>query len=194
MTKKQHLDAAMASGETVVQFYSKSKDVADLGRLGEGPTDSSWDKLANFHPIEITVKNHTYPSVEHYFHAGKALCSNRPLCAQELEVAGGRIGQLSPLEAKKAGGKAGFARVGATLNVTTWLQTRDKAVARALKARAKVDPLFCRILLATRKRRLSLLHFERGGNKKLSGRICFKRNGKPSRSQPKETSRRTRRR
>jgi predicted NAD-dependent protein-ADP-ribosyltransferase YbiA (DUF1768 family) len=104
MTKKQHLDAAMASGETVVQFYSKSKDVADLGRLGEDPIDSSWDKLANFHRIEITVKNRTYPSVEHYFHVGKGLCSNRPQCAQEFEVAGARIGQLSPLEARKAGG------------------------------------------------------------------------------------------
>jgi predicted NAD-dependent protein-ADP-ribosyltransferase YbiA (DUF1768 family) len=76
----------------VVQFYSKSKDVADLGRLDEGPIASSWDKVANwrkvlsnFHPIEITVKNRTYPSVEHYFHAGKALCSNRPQYAQELK-------------------------------------------------------------------------------------------------------------
>ena len=57
----------------------------------------------------------------------------------------------------------------ATLDVRRWNHTRDKATARALKARAKSDPIFGKILRETHKRRLYLLHFERGGEKSYWG-------------------------
>ena len=121
----------------VIQFYSKSKDCDDLGSLGEGPEEkmqiSNWRKiLSNFHPSVITVQGNTFPSVEHYFHAAKYMCSNRPDYAKELQV-GGSVGSQSPLEAKRAGSKSGMTRVSATLDVRRWNHTRDKATARALK-------------------------------------------------------------
>ena len=187
--KKQRRDApaddAKTSGSkekaadedmTVVQFYSKSKDMNDLGKLGFGPPDpeldgiGNWRKiLSNFHNVHITVEGKTFPSVEHYFHAMKALCSDRPEYAQEFEV-DGSIGRKSPLDAKRAGSKSGFTKANnATLDVPRWIATRDKSVAKALKARAKSDPLFTKILLATKERRLFLLHFERGGAKSYWG-------------------------
>jgi len=171
------------STPVVVQFYSKSKDVDDLGTLGEGPVESlgipNWRKvLSNFHLINVTIKGKAYPSVEHYFHAAKAMCSTNPEFAKEFEI-GGTVGQKGPLDAKRAGSKAGFARAGAQLDVARWISQRDRCVARALRARARQDTLFRQILLTTHKRRLYLLHFERLGRKSYWGGSICKTTGKP---------------
>ena len=66
----------------VAQFYSKSKDADDL-ELGL----PNWRKiLSNFHPVTLVVDGREYPSVEHYFHAAKAMYSDKPDIATKFEV------------------------------------------------------------------------------------------------------------
>jgi len=87
--------ALLTTGATAV-FYSKSKDIDDLG-LGR----ADWRKvLSNFHPVELNVDGRRYPSVEHAFHAAKARCSSNPSAAAHFEV-GGSVPK-APLAAKKA--------------------------------------------------------------------------------------------
>jgi ribA/ribD-fused uncharacterized protein len=143
-------------GATVI-FYSKSADADDLA-LGV----PHWRKvLSNFHPVEIEVGGRRYPSVEHAFHAAKARCSNKPEVAAAFEI-GGSV-PANAAAAKKAGGRAGFAKMGATLDCAEWDRVRDDATMMALRARWLADPLFRHILLATRDLNLTLVHFERGG-------------------------------
>ena len=118
----------LPAGATAI-FYSKSKDVDDLG-LGR----ADWRKvLSNFHACEIELEGRRYASVEHAFHAAKARCSNKPSVAAAFEV-GGSVPR-DPAKAKRAGGRAGFARLGATLNVARWDTARDAATRAALRAR-----------------------------------------------------------
>ena len=147
----------------VAMFYSKSKDVDDLG-LGR----PDWRKvLSNFHPVEIEVVGRRYPSVEHAFHAAKARCSSNPEVARQFEV-GGSV-PSTPLGAKKAGGRAGFAKLGTELDETRWNAQRDAATMAALRARLACDSTFREILATVHSKQLRLVHFERGGAKSYWG-------------------------
>jgi len=155
----------------VAQFYSKSKDADDLG-LGR----PDWRRvLSNFHQVELVVEGRTFSSVEHAFHAAKARCSDKPSVAAAFEL-GGRVPK-DPLTAKKAGGRAGFKKLGATLDVARWDAERDGAVLAALRARFAVDSLFREILAACHAKELHLLHFERGGAKSYWGGSVRKADG-----------------
>ena len=139
----------------VKQFYSKSKDDDDLG-LGL----KDWRKrLSNFWPCVIVINGRKYRSVEHAFHAAKAYLSDKPEIALNFEC-GGSV-SASPGAAKKAGGRAGFARHGATLDMAKWDLERDGATMAALKARAHADDEYCNILRRTKELGVHLLHFER---------------------------------
>jgi len=139
----------------IVQFYSKSKDEDDLG-LGI----KDWRKrLSNFWPCTITVAGKRYASIEHYFHAAKALCSDKPAIAASWEL-GGNVGAC-PAAAKKAGGRGGFAKAGATLDMAKWETERDRATSVALRARVEADEQYALILRTVAHARLHLLHFER---------------------------------
>ena len=81
------------------------------------------------------------------------------------------------MQAKLAGSKTGFRRVGARLNVPKWNQQRDKYVARALRARARQDEQFRNILLETKRRNLYLLHFDRSGKRSYWGGSVNKTTG-----------------
>ena len=147
----------------VKQFYSKSKDDDDLG-LGL----KDWRKrLSNFWPCVIEIDGRKYPSVEHAFHAAKAYSSDKPEMAVHFEC-GGAVG-VSPAAAKKAGGRAGFARHGATLDCMKWDVERDGATMAALKARAHADDEYCSILRRPKELGLYLLHFERQASKAYWG-------------------------
>jgi ribA/ribD-fused uncharacterized protein len=155
----------------VVQFYSKSKGVDDLGAGG-----AAWRRtLSNFHPCELEVEGRRYSSVEHAFHAAKARCSSNPSAAAAFEV-GGSVAR-DPLAAKRAGGRAGFAKLGAVLDVVRWNKARDSATLAALRARYASDTAFREILAAVQARELYLLHFERGGAKSYWGGSIRKADG-----------------
>jgi predicted NAD-dependent protein-ADP-ribosyltransferase YbiA (DUF1768 family) len=148
----------------IAQFYSKSKDADDLG-LGI----PDWRKvLSNFHIV--TIEPHPgryYASVEHAFHAAKARCSNKPEIALEFEL-GGAVGK-TPLAAKRAGGRAAFERRGAALDRNKWDAERDRATLDALRSRLVVDSTFRTVLTEVHRRKIRLLHFERGGAKSYWG-------------------------
>ena len=151
-------------GATAI-FYSKSKDVDDLG-LGR----ADWRKvLSNFHPCELAMEGRRYASVEHAFHAAKARCSDNPSAAAAFEI-GGSVPR-DPAKAKQAGGRAGFARLGATLDVAQWARERDGATEATLRARFGCDAAFREILAACHKRQLKLLHFERGSSSYWGGSL-----------------------
>lgn len=167
--RRRKIAGSIADG-SLVQFYSKSKDVDDLG-LGM----AGWRKvLSNFHMGVISVNGKKYPSVEHYFHAAKAeIATNRPSTSVVFEV-GGTIGNLSALDAKKAGGKHAkkhFPSVQwpTTFNATAWDNARDKVTMRGLKAKLATDLQFRSILTELKRRKLRLLHFERGGARSYWG-------------------------
>merc|ERR1712146_659542 len=127
-----------------------------------------WRKrLSNFWPSVVVIDGRKYPSVEHAFHAAKALSSNKPEVALLFEC-GGRFG-ASPEAAKRAGGRAGFARLGATLDIVKWNLERDGATMAALKARAQADDEYRKILLRTKELGVHLLHFERQAKKAYWG-------------------------
>lgn len=169
--KKGAASAGILAHGAVAQFYSKSRDADDLGC---GRAD--WRRvLSNFYPVEIEVGGCKYASVEHAFHAAKARCSDKPSVAAAFEV-GGSVPK-DPLAAKRAGGRAGFKKLGATLNTARWDAARDAAVLAALRARYAVDALFRNILAASHAKRLYLLHFERGGAKSYWGGSIRKADG-----------------
>jgi predicted NAD-dependent protein-ADP-ribosyltransferase YbiA (DUF1768 family) len=158
MPQKEHLPVGATA-----QFYSKSKDVDDLG-LGL----PNWRKiLSNFYACEICIDERRYASVEHAFHAAKARCSDKPSIAAAFEI-GGSVPR-DPAKAKQAGGRAGFHRLGATLDVARWASERDGATMQALRARLSCDASFREILAACDARQLQLLHFERGGDRSYWG-------------------------
>lgn len=96
-----------------------TKDDNGFGMLGEGHPETmdapNWRKvLLNFCSVDTTTNGKTHPSVEHCFHAAKALWSDRPQHAKDFEIEG-QPGKKSPLGAKMANSRSGFAREDATL-------------------------------------------------------------------------------
>lgn len=152
------------SGERIEIFYSKAKNKADLGK----GIPATWRRqLSNFAPIEVTIDGRTYPSVEAAFQAVKAQHSSKPEMARKFEV-GGMIGP-DPAEAKQHGSNKVYKAEGAVLKVKAWDAARDAVMFRILQARYEVDAEFRKILEATKKANIRLLHFERSGPKSYWG-------------------------
>ncbi len=169
--KRPRTTETLLARGSIVMFYSKSKDIDDLGLRRP-----DWRKvLSNFHPVDIEVEGRRYFSVEHAFHAAKVRCSSNPDAAAEFEV-GGSVPR-DPLAAKKAGGRAGFAKLGARLDVARWICERDGATMAALRARLACDSTFREILAAVYANELQLLHFERSGAKSYWGGNIRKADG-----------------
>jgi ribA/ribD-fused uncharacterized protein len=148
-----------------LQFYSKSKDAADLG-----PTiPAHWRKiLSNFWPADVEFEGKTFPSVEHFFQASKYLCSTRPELFEHF-CRGGRWGSSSPAEAKSKGSKKGFKAYKADLDVAQWEGSKVERMTAFLKARYEQDDVFRAILQACHDKGAYLLHFERSGAKAYWG-------------------------
>jgi ribA/ribD-fused uncharacterized protein len=153
----------------VILFYSKSKDIDDLGVGG-----NNWrKKLSNFHPADITVNGRKYSSVEHSFQAEKARMSNKPSYAIQFES----HGDLSPLDAKKMSSKGAYTRNNITLDIPKWNKNRKKVMKAALLARWRSDVEFKNILQKLQEQDKYLLHFERGGAKSYWGGNISKSTG-----------------
>lgn len=147
----------------VAMFYSKSKDVDDLGINCE-----SWRKvLSNFHQVEVEIDGRRYPSPEHAFHGAKVRCSSNPDKSREFEI-GGSIAS-GPSDAKKMGGKGGFKKLGIELNIGQWNSVRDEEMMKILKYRFENEELFRMILMEISKKNINLLHFERSGQRSYWG-------------------------
>lgn len=148
----------------ILQFYSKSKDVQDLG----SNIPANWRKvLSNFYPSPINIDGKKYDSIEHYFHAAKAMCSNKPEMAENF-ISGGSIGP-NPLDAKRAGGKGAYTKTGALLNINKWNKVRDEVTRKAVLSRYNSDPTYKKIIDRINQKNIYLLHFERTGPKSYWG-------------------------
>jgi predicted NAD-dependent protein-ADP-ribosyltransferase YbiA (DUF1768 family) len=153
-----------ASHTRVYQFFSRSKDCADLGP-NIPPT---WRKtLSNYCAVRLTVGTRKYHTPEHAFHAEKALCSSQPSMALELSV-GGSIGPL-PRDAKRAGGKAYYKTHGAVLDQHRWVHKRTIVQQQIIEARLKQHIEFQAILSVVGHRKLHLVHFDRSGGRSFWG-------------------------
>jgi len=157
----------------VKQFYSKSKDQADL-RDALGPLN--WRRaLSNFHASPLTVGGLAYPTPEHAFHAAKYGHCDKPGLAARFEVGGGggggggRAVGRDPAAAKLAGGRGGMAKLGATLDARSWGAAREGAMRTICEARWEQHAPFREALRAVAARGWRLLHFERAGAKSFWG-------------------------
>eukprot|EP00121_Abeoforma_whisleri_P003534 Awhi_evm1s3173 len=86
----------------------------------------------------------------------------------------GQGGKSTPLEAKSSGGKGGYKKHGATLNIQLWSQTRVSAMKEIIQARYRCDELFRNILKETKKQNFYLVHFERSGQRSFWGASVVK--------------------
>lgn len=158
----------------VKQFYSKSKDEDDLNI-----DIPDWRKhLSNFYPVMIKFNNKIYPSVEHLFQSEKIrLCSDKPEMS-EWFTSKGWIGKLPSAVAKSMGGRKGYTKYHNTLDIEKWNTICDDVMKSCIIARLEVDPTFKKILEATKKQNIYLLHFERQGSKSYWGGVKGKQNNK----------------
>ncbi len=149
----------------ILQFYSKSRDVADLGP----DIVPHWRKiLSNFWMFTVTYEGEKFPSVEHFFQASKFKCSNKPEYFADFTI-NGKYGKSDALTVKKKGSKSGFKNMGAQLDVNDWNRCRIDRMKEFIKARYEQDEDFRRILVTCRDRGVTLLHFERSGHKSFWG-------------------------
>ncbi len=172
-----------------VLFFSKSKLQS---ALKPGLPENWLRVLSNFHPCPLVIDGMCYPTLEHAFHAHKALCSSRPEIARMFAVAvednndnddadkngGGNMSCTvgsDPRMAKKHGGRKGFRNLGAVLDVKQWNDRRISVTAKLLEAKWQQDSLFREVLASTDG--MYLLHFERSGAKSFWGGSFSKTTG-----------------
>jgi len=157
-------DYSVEKMKEVKEFYSKSKDIQDIG----DDIPSNWRKiLSNFYPTPIMMNGKSYYTLEHYFHSAKAMYSNKPEMSKIFEV-GGSVGP-NPLDAKRAGGKGSYNKEKAVLDLQSWDKNRDRIMYEGLLERERTDKMFSKILKRTKSRDIYLLHFERTGVKSYWG-------------------------
>ena len=89
----------------------------------------------------------------------------------------GKYGNVDALTAKKKGSKTGFKSVKAQLNVDDWNRCRIDRMREFIQARYEQDDDFRQILVACRERGVTLLHFERSGQKSFWGGSVSRDNG-----------------
>lgn len=171
----------------LLQFYSKSKDSDDLC-IGM----PNWRKiLSNFYSLRpedrgrevgekgVVLDGRYFPSIEHYFQSAKYVLSGHHALAEEFEIKG-NIG-VSPLAAKKAGGRRGYESLtkGNKLDLAKWSRISKGVMWSALCGRFQVDTSFRNVLWALHKQKIKLLHFERSGVKSLWGGSVDKKTNNP---------------
>lgn len=147
-----------------LQFFSRSKDRADLG----SGTPPNWRKvLSNFHAARLVMGEHLYHTPEHAFHAAKALYSSKPSMAL-LFIVGGAVGPLAT-DAKRAGGKGSYKQHGALLDQRRWFDMRTVVQQQIILARLEQHADFRSILTVVGHRNIQLVHFDRTGAKSYWG-------------------------
>lgn len=157
----------------ILQFYSKSKDGTELGP----DIVPHWRKiLSNFWMVTVSHEGDKFPSVEHFFQASKFKCSNKPEYFADFTV-NGKYGNVDALTAKRKGSKAGFNSMGAILDVDKWNMCRIDIMRDFIQSRYEQDDVFRQILNECRDRGVTLLHFERSGQKSFWGGSVSRNDG-----------------
>ena len=157
-----------APSPRLFQFFSRSKDVADLPGAPR-----NWRKvLSNFYAAPLLFRGRTYPTPEHVFHAMKALTSTQPGMQQLFHhVEDGSLAPCGALaaDAKRMGSKKAYTHHGAKLDVPGWNNTRDAVQWEITQARIEQHPVYRSILEALVRSGGRLLHFDRTGARSYWG-------------------------
>lgn len=103
--------------------------------------------LSNMFSSEIEVGGVLYPSVEHAFHAGKALLMNDLDGAMKF-AKGGEYGELNAVHIKKFGGKRFLPMSKEAIRAWNGGES-EKRMREAIEARVHSSDLFKRVLKAT---------------------------------------------
>lgn len=154
----------------VIQFEARSKNVpVGFGKGERIATGSSAAKynafiqldgrrvLSNMCPSQISVDGVMYPSVEHAFHAGKALLIGNEDIAARFAI-DGEYGDMTPKEARSAG-RHNIPMSDDALTEWNGSASADR-MEKCIRARFAVDARFRDALRATR--RAILVHQTRG--------------------------------
>ena len=155
-------------GKGAGEHYAECEDaLVDRSQYEAGVFYNARANLSNFCRVEIEVDGKKYPSVEHAFHAGKALFMDKPDVARKF-ACGGEYASLAGKEVKLKGGKRGAIgdmrakKIGESLTAQeVWdAYESERVMAAAVRARAAVDKTFTAALASTGK--ALLVHQTRG--------------------------------
>jgi len=104
--------------------------------------------LSNMYPSSISIDGMAFPSVEHAFHAGKALLAGDSQAATRFTVEG-QYGHMFPKEIKKYGGKKSIRMSADAISKWNGGASYDW-MERCIRARYLADALFRTVLRGTR--------------------------------------------
>ena len=135
--------------------------------------------LSNFTRVEIVVGGRRYPSVEHAFHAGKALLMENIEEASKFEC-DGEYASFNGIKIKSKGGRKGsigdmskkmLIDNGSSVSALLLWNMREgyRVMNEAIRARASADKVFRTVILATGK--AILVHQTRGTQDERLSRI-----------------------
>ena len=116
--------------------------------------------LSTFFPARVIYHGISFPSIEHAFQAAKYLYSDKPDVFERI------ASEKTSLDAKRAGGKGGFRKFGATLNVSAWNAHSTGVMRDLIQSRTKTDALYRCIIKKARKANIKLLHYEKAFGKR----------------------------
>jgi predicted NAD-dependent protein-ADP-ribosyltransferase YbiA (DUF1768 family) len=115
--------------------------------------------LSTFQPASVIYNGVMFPSIEHGFQAAKFLYSSRPDLFESFTA-------KTSLDAKRAGGKGAFKKVGAVLDSTAWNAHSQNVMKALVRSRVQRDSMFRRIIRLARKENVALLHYEKAFGKR----------------------------
>jgi hypothetical protein len=103
--------------------------------------------LSNFTRVPdrpLVFRGHTYPSIEHAFHAHKVACFTTGASAHDSEkyTTGGVYARLNGLSVKRTTSASAYKRHGWVLDVGGWHAAKHIVMRQLVAARAEVDPAY----------------------------------------------------
>ena len=151
------------AGQSVVQFYSKSKANAEPQTMGG---HRNWRQyISNFQhvPNNISYDGKYFPSIEHVFAYVKYEYSKaitKDATPPNFE-SGGPLGENNQIKSYHS--KAGMKKRGFEMDVERFDEVKEELMKELISKRAEVDLKFRQILLSIVRQNYYLLHFARGG-------------------------------
>ena len=114
--------------------------------------------LSNFALLDVDFNGKIYPSVEHAFQSTKYSYTGKPEFGLLFEK-GGSI--VTPVDAKRAGGRTGMKKVGATLDITQCNRVKLDVMKSLICSKVERHKVIADILGLARKHGVKLVHTSR---------------------------------
>lgn len=114
--------------------------------------------LSNFALLDVGYNDQLYPSVEHAFQSAKYLCTSKPEYGLQFRTNGSI---KSPIDAKKAGSRAGMKKVGVELNISLWNAMKVDVMKALILSKVQRHKVIRDILVLARQNGIKLIHTSR---------------------------------